>query len=120
MCMFKKRVNPRGKLFLQDGDPSQNSVKARSTWDEIGARKFTIPARSLDLNPIKNLFHIVKRRLHQDALDQQITREDFAAFSARIKTTLETIPIDVVDRTILSMGKRINEIIKRKGQRIKH
>ena len=118
--MFKKSANPRGKLFLQDGDPSQNSVKARSAWDEVGARKFTIPARSPDLNPIENIFHIVKRRLRQDALDQQITQEDFAAFSARVKTTLETIPIDVVDRTILSMGKRINEIIKRKGQRIKY
>ena len=118
--MFKKNANPRGKLFLQDGDPSQNSVKARSAWDEVGARKFTIPARSPDLNPIENIFHIVKRRLRQDALDQQITRGDFAAFSARVKTTLETIPIDVVDRTILSMGKRINEIIKRKGQRIKY
>ena len=67
------------------------------------------------LNPIENIFHIVKWRLHQDALDQQITRKDFATFSARVRTTLESIPIDMVDRTILSMGKRINEIIKRKG-----
>ena len=118
--MFKKSANPRGKLFLQDGDPSQNSVKARSAWDEVGDRKFTIPARNQDLNPIKNIFHIVKRRLRQDPLDQQITREDFATFSARVKTTLKMIPIDVEDRTILSMGKRINEIIKRKGQRIKY
>ena len=35
--MFKRSANPRGKLFLQDGDPSQNSVKARSAWDEVGA-----------------------------------------------------------------------------------
>ena len=79
--MFKKRTNPRGQLFLQDGDPSQNSVKARSAWDEVGARKFTIPARSPDLNPIENIFPIVKCRLRQDALDQHITQEDFAAFS---------------------------------------
>ena len=118
--MFKKSANPRRKLFLQVGDPSQNSVKARSAWDKVGARKFTIPERIPDLNPIENIFHIVKRRFRQDALDQQITREGFAAFSARVKTTLETIPINVVDRTILSMGKRINEIIKRKGQRIKY
>ena len=118
--MFKKGANPRRKLFLQDGDSSQNSVKARSAWDEVAARKFTIPARSLDLNPIENTFHIVKCRLRQDALDQQITQEDFGAFSSRVKTTLETITIDVVDRTILSMGKRINEIVKRRGHRIKY
>ena len=27
---FKKSANPREKLFLQDGDPSQSSLKARS------------------------------------------------------------------------------------------
>ena len=118
--MFKNSANPRGKLFLQDYDLSKNSMKARSAWDEVGTRKFTIPARSPDPNPIKNFFHIVKQRLRQDALDQQITLEDFAAFSARVKTTLEAIPIDVVARTILSMGKRINEIIKQKGQRIQY
>ena len=31
------------------------------------------PARTPDLNPVENIFHIVKRRLHQDALDWQIT-----------------------------------------------
>ena len=71
--MFIKSANPREKPFLQDGDSSQNSVKARSAWDGDGARKFAIPARSPDLNPIENIFHIVKKRLHQDALDQQIT-----------------------------------------------
>ena len=116
---LKKSANPRGKLSLQDGDLSKNNVKARSAWDEVGARKFTIPGRILDLNLIENIFHIVMCRFRQDALDQQITGEDFAAFSARVKTTLEMIPIDVVDKTILSMGKRIKEIIKRKGQRIK-
>ena len=114
--MFEKSANPRGKLFLQDGDPSQNSMKARSAWDEACAQKITIRATSPDLNPIENIFHIVKKRLRQDVLDQQITREDFVTFSPRVKNTLESIPIDVVDRTFLSMGKKINAIIKQKGQ----
>ena len=81
---------------------------------------FTIPARSPYLKTIENIFQIVKPRLRQDALDQQLTREDFAAFPARVKTTLKTIPIDVVDRTILPKAKITDEIIKRKGQRIKY
>ena len=71
-------------------------------------------------NATKKIFHVVKRMLHQDALDRRITQEDFAAFYARVKTTLEFIPIDVVDRTILSMGKRINEIVTQKEQKIKY
>ena len=40
--MFKKNsANPNGKRLLQDGDPSQNSVKARSAWDEVGTQKFS-------------------------------------------------------------------------------
>ena len=52
-----KGANPRGKLFLQDGDPSQNSKKVRDAWKDIGARKFTIPPWSPDLNRIENIFN---------------------------------------------------------------
>ena len=89
--MFKICPNPKGKLFLQDGDPSQNSCKARSAWDKIRARKFSIPARSPDLNPIKNIFHILKKKLHKAALEMKVERKDFQEFSARVKTTLESV-----------------------------
>ena len=118
--MFKRCPNPKGKLVLQDGDPSQNSCKARSAWDKIGARKFSIPARSPDLNPIRNIFHIVKKRLHQDALKMTIEREDFQEFSAQVKRIPESVPVDVVDRTIRSMDKRVDLIVKRKGQKIRY
>ena len=118
--MFKKCPNLKGKLFLQDGDPSQNSCKARSAWDKIGARKFSIPTRIPDLNPIKNIFQIVKKKLHQDALEMKIDRKDFEEFSARVKKTLESVPVDVVGRTIRSMDKRIDLIVKRKRQRIRY
>ena len=59
------------------------------------AQEDLVPARAPDLNPVvENIFHIVKQSLHQDALDGQITC-DFAAFSARVKTAMESIPIDV-------------------------
>ena len=48
----------------------------------------------------------------------KIEREDFEEFSAQVKTTLESVPVDVVDRTIRSMDKGIDLIIRRKGQRI--
>ena len=66
--MFQKSTNPRGKLLLQDGDPSQNSIKRRTAWDKVGAQKFTISARGPNLNPMENIFHIVKRKLHHNAL----------------------------------------------------
>ena len=56
------------KLFIQDGDQSQNSALARAAWKRAGAKLDTIPPRSPDLNPIENTFHIVKVILQVDAV----------------------------------------------------
>ena len=117
---FEKSANPRGKLFLQDGDPSQNSKKAKVSWDKVEARKFDIPPRSPDINPIENVFNFVKAELHAQALRDSIAQENFQQFSSRVKQTLESIPIDYIDKTIDSMGKRLSMIIKRRGRRIKY
>ena len=105
--MLKKSANPRGNLFLQDGDPSQNSVKSRTVWDKVGARKFTIP----DLNPIENMFHILKKKLHHDALELGIIREHFESFSIRVKRTLKAVPMPIVGRPILSFMKQKEQVL---------
>ena len=40
---FENSSNPRGKLFLQDRDPSQNSLKVKNAIFDIGVRMFSIP-----------------------------------------------------------------------------
>ena len=76
-------------LLLQEGDPSGNSVKARSAYGENGVWEITIPAEENILTLSKAFF----------ILDRPISREDFAAFSTRFKTTLQSIPIDMVKTT---------------------
>ena len=44
-----------------DNDPSQRSLAAKTAIKEEGCELFCIPARSPDLNPIENMFHIVKK-----------------------------------------------------------
>lgn len=39
--------------FFKGSDPLQNIGKERTTWDNIGTRKVTIPARSHDFNSIE-------------------------------------------------------------------
>ena len=56
--MFKNSANPKGKLFLQDGDPSQNSKIACEAMDS-GCRLFKIPPCSPDLNLIENMFDLI-------------------------------------------------------------
>jgi len=119
-ALFERSSNARGKLFLQDGDPSQNSRKAQEAMRQVGARKFSIPARSPDLNPVENVFHNVKSQLQDDALNKKITHETYSQFCERVKKTLLSYPADIIDRTIQSMNRRVEMIIERKGQRIKY
>jgi hypothetical protein len=69
---------------LQDGDPSQNSRKNKLAMSAVGAKTFTIPARSPDLNPIENVFHNVNRQLQDDALSKRITKETYSQFCTRV------------------------------------
>ena len=55
---FEKSNNPKDKLFLLDGGPSQNSRKANNTMCKVRDKKFSIPAGGPDMNPIENLFTI--------------------------------------------------------------
>lgn len=81
---------------------------------------FSIPPRSPDLNPIENLFHLVSKQLEKDAIDEQITSENFEQFSERVKKTIMNFSKDTIDNIIKSMGKRIAMIIQKRGERLKY
>ncbi|XP_028419243.1 uncharacterized protein LOC114545017 [Dendronephthya gigantea] len=95
--VFSSCSHSKGKLFLQDGDPSQNSKKANDAMHVVGARKFSIPPRSPDINPIENIFNLVKSKLNSDAIEKNIQYENFKTFSERVNETMEKFPTDVID-----------------------
>ena len=107
------------RLFLQDGDPSQNSERVKKVLGSLGA-VFSIPPRSPDLNPIENVFKLLGDRLRNDALDRDIERETFRQFRRRVVRTLLDIPVCIIDKIIASMSKRIDTIIRLRGGRLKY
>lgn len=117
---FNISVNPKSKRLLQDGCPIQNSKRARQALDRIGAHVFCIPARSPDTNPIENFFHLVGKELRQQAIESGITEESKEEFVARVKKMLLEYPAEKIDAIIESMDKRMEQIIKARGQRIKY
>ena len=106
--------------FLQDGDPSQNSALVREVLHDMGVNCFRIPPRSPDLNPIENLFHLVKMQLSRDALEKTIGFENFASFQERVLETLLNFNAVKIDNIIDSMVIRIRNVRERRGQRIKY
>lgn len=110
----------RRRLFLQDGDPSQNSSDAKAAFSDIGLEVLRIPPRSPDLNPIENVFNIVGRQLQRNALRNNIKAETFPAFQKRVIRTLKTTSIETIDNIIASMSKRLDLIIATGGRRLKY
>ena len=105
------------RVLLQDNDPSQTSRASREALTSIGATHFEIPARSPDLNPIENLFHLTKSSLREEAVALVLRSESVAAFEERVVRTLGNMARAHADKTIESMGKRIAEVIRRGGGR---
>jgi len=117
---FIKRYFPRlctagSRLFLQDGDPSQNSAPANQALQTLNIDKLLIPPRSPDMNPIENVFHLLNQQLRKDAIAKRITKETFHKFQKRVVKTLKRIPAQIIDNIISSMDKRMHSIIKRQG-----
>jgi len=123
MSTFQRcsRIQPIQKeSFLQDGDPSQNSALAREAMDVVGCRLFKILARSHDLNPIENAFHNIRKKILEDGIDKRIEKETYDQFCSRVHKTILEYSSATIDRTIDSMPKRVDMIIKNKGLRTKY
>ena len=107
-------------MFVQDGDPSQNSKAAKTALDKIGAVQFSITPRSPDHNPIENVLKLLEKKLSSDAVKHSISKETFAKFVERAENTIFSYPVETIDNIIKSMPKRISQIIQSKVHRLKY
>ena len=55
------------RLWVQDGDPNQNSAMARAAMDRANCQLLKIPPRRPDLNLIENMFKLVSDALRKQA-----------------------------------------------------
>ena len=89
--IIKPKKNGRPKK-LTDRDRRKLIRTINTTRNEdpnftVHCELFCIPARSPDLNPIENMFHIAKKELEQQVIDSQIVRETWQEFKSRVKKT---------------------------------
>ena len=121
LCFGKAGPKHGGRrLFVMDNCPCQTSKVAMASLGQVEAEMLKIPARSPDINPIENIFHLVKSQLNKQAVTENITSESYEQFQTRVLQVLRTFPVDIIDKTIDSMSKRINKMISSKGYRTKY
>ena len=106
------------RMFLQDGNPRHNSASA--LIERRGYEIFSNPARSPDLNPIENMFNLVRKQLNEDAMAMNITKDNYEEFGRRLKETIERFSADIINKIIKSLLKRMELVIKGKGSGIKY
>ncbi len=101
-------------IFQQDLAPAHTAKGTKSWFNDHGVTVLDCPANLPDLNPIENLWGIVKRKLRD-------TRPNNADdLKAAIKETWASIPSQQCHKLITSMPRRIEAVIKAKGAPTKY
>ena len=118
--MFEMADKAPSRLWIQDGDPSQNCAAAKASFVELNAQLLSIPPRSPDINPIENLFHLVRKELRKQAIREDIRQESYEEFSSRVIDTIKSTSVDVINKIIDTMDHRMDLIIQNNGNRTKY
>ena len=103
-------IYSEGYYFQQDNARIHTSKYAMNFFDENFVELLDWPAYSPDLNPIENLWSIIKHEL--DNCDEF---KSFAEFKTKIFKIWENIDQSRIDKLINSMSSRIEQCIEREG-----
>lgn len=98
-------------IFQQDGDP-KHTAKIVQEW--IKNQDFQLlewPAQSPDLNPIENLWAILKKRL----ASYEMPPKNIDELWSRVQKEWRDLPNPTIEKLVESMPRRLNSVIKAEG-----
>lgn len=98
-------------VFQQDGDPKHTSKIVKEWLTGQNFQLMEWPPQSPDLNPIENLWSIVKRRLGQ----YRTAPSNLSELWQRVQLEWQKIPDEIIQKLVESMPNRINMVLQNKG-----
>jgi transposase len=96
-------------IFQHDNDPKHTAKITKSFMEDNDITLLEWPSCSPDLNPIENVWKILKERVHKR---KPKTKDEFIRI---IEDEWEKIDKNILKSLIRSMPTRIKEVIKNKG-----
>ena len=109
-----QRMYGRNWRLQQDNDPKHTSRVAKEFIAENGIRVIDWPSNSPDLNPIENMWHMIKNNVEK-RMPKNI--EELKKFMVE---EWDAISDETVNNLVLSMENRCKLVLKENGDRISY
>lgn len=107
-----------GMIFQQDNAPIHTANLVKNWLDDNAIALLDWPPYSPDLNPIENVWAILKQRLikrHPYLLNCGNTQQDYIAMAKAIIEEWNGLEQDIIDNIILSLTDRIESVRQAQG-----
>ena len=96
-------------VFQQDNASSHTAKHMLAFFSEVGLTVLPWPANSPYLNPIENIWSVLKQRVEKHAVK---TKDDLIRV---VKEEWSGLEMNLIRKTIYSMKNRIEQVISREG-----
>jgi len=107
--------NPNHIYLAADGAPWHRGPQNKKLQEDCGYVEFPWPPNSLDLNPIENLWLLLKRQLRKRFLVEGHRPHSTSELFVAAQEEWEEIDQGAIDDLIDSMPRRIQAIINANG-----
>ena len=107
-------VMGRRWIFMQDNDPKHKATEMMNLLKQKCPKLLDWPSNSPDLNPIENLWAIIKR-------DVELRRpKNLSELECFLEEEWAKIPNSLLINLVNSMPRRCEEVIEKNGERISY
>ncbi|MBW0483601.1 hypothetical protein O181_023316 [Austropuccinia psidii MF-1] len=97
-------------IVMEDNAPIHTTTLSNQWCQQHGIRKMQWPSHSPDLNPIKNMWKIMK-----SAISKLYQLQTINELWVTIQSAWDDVPHDTLDDLLLSMQQRMEMVIAQSG-----